>query len=97
MNFPAGFHIVHDGQAWQPLAVRDHQRLDGTETVFIDWQTNCPTCGDEFIITTGATFHTGRLVRRCQSCKHPGRRVSKERRDWAKDLAVSMDLPHEPA
>jgi ribosomal protein S27AE len=77
-DFPFGFHITHDGQQYRPLGTRDYVRVDGQETMLIDWQTECPRCGVTFVITTPLNFGSPR--RRCEECKAPGRRVKSDRR-----------------
>jgi len=75
-DFPPDFAIHHRGQIYKPLRVRPYEKLDGTSTTVIDWQSTCPDCGKSFVATTRLSW-TGEVNRRCQECKAPGRRVGK--------------------
>jgi hypothetical protein len=77
-TFPEGFEIIHDGQAYRPLGIRDHERDDGTSIKVIDWQTECPSCGVTFVVWTRMAFSTPN--RRCTACKKPGLTVRQERK-----------------
>jgi hypothetical protein len=77
-DFPDGFHITHDGQQYRPLGTRDYVRTDGTLALLIDWQTDCPQCDVEFVVTTTRNFAKPR--RFCDDCKAPGRKVKDVRR-----------------
>jgi ribosomal protein S27AE len=88
-QFPPGFCITWDGQEYRPAGLRGHVRRDGTETILVDWHTNCPTCGDGMLIATTLDFHDPR--RRCDDCKAPGRKVKSERRAARKDFKKSAD------
>lgn len=96
-GFPDGFSIEHDGQTYRPLRLRHHVNRFDAPVTLIDWLTACPSCGSEFEITTTLQWSTGRLRRRCDACKAPGRRVRVERRDRAHDLAVSSQGDWPPA
>jgi hypothetical protein len=78
VRFPPGFHIVHDGQAYWPVDWYEPTDAYGVTTKRIDWRTKCPSCGAEFVITTGATWNSN-PNRRCGSCKRQGASVKAER------------------
>jgi hypothetical protein len=49
---PDRIEVTYKGQTYRRVAVRPHIRADGSETRFAVWQSNCPTCGEKFEITT---------------------------------------------
>jgi hypothetical protein len=72
-DFPDGFAIRYRGQTYMPIGIRNHEKQNGEIIRVVDWKTNCPECGAEFIAFTpisGSCF-----TRRCQACRriHKGR------------------------
>lgn len=85
MTFPEGFAIEWDGQLYRPVRVREHVKLDGTSTSMIDWDTECPSCGKAFVVST--TLIVSKWRRRCDDCKAPGRSVRSDRKLFRKQIA----------
>lgn len=73
-SFPNGFAIDYRGQMYRPLCCRPYLKRDGTEVVLVDWQTDCPECGDGFVCSTTAVFRAPN--RRCIACRKRGRKVT---------------------
>ena len=76
--FPPGFAYVNDGQAYQPIGLETHIKVDGTSVPLIRWSASCATCSREFVTRSPLRFKE--LNRRCEGCKQPGRPVWAERR-----------------
>ena len=72
-DFPPGFRILHRGQVYQPIGLREHTTAKGQTITLIDWRTDCPECG--VLVSTPLRWN-GAPVRRCQACKAPGKRVA---------------------
>ena len=66
-----------DDQAYELRALRPHQRLDGTSTQLLVWETNCPSCGAGFEQATG--LKASGINRRCPECRKAGKPVKGRR------------------
>lgn len=75
---PDGFAVLHDGQVYRLVGVRDYERVDGTNSAVLTWESDCPECGAVFAVTMGKMFREPR--RRCEACVRPGSPVSGYRR-----------------
>lgn len=82
---PVGTVLMLDQQAYELREARPASRNDGTSTMLLDWETECPDCRCSFIVTTG--LKTKSVNRRCQGCKAPNRPV-KGRRGRKVQVAV---------
>lgn len=84
---PDDFTIIHDGQVYRLLGARLDARRDGTPTWLLDWETDCPACGDEFVVVTPRRFHYPR--RFCAACHEPGLTM----KGWRRRLRDAGDEP----
>jgi hypothetical protein len=69
-GFPPGFHILHQGQRYWPLGVRQFTNTDGKPITCIDWRSVCPDCHTTFTVSTGHCWKRPH-ARRCVSCRKP--------------------------
>jgi hypothetical protein len=74
-----GTVIYLDGQRYELISTRPTRRKDGTPTTLLTWSSECPRCGNPFMLTTGLV--TKSLNRRCEPCRARAHRpVSGKRR-----------------
>ncbi len=72
---PTGVVMLLDDQRYTATGTVPHQRIDGTSSRLILWQTHCPECGVPFTVQTPLTIRS-ELTRRCPEHRKPGRRVT---------------------
>ena len=82
--FPPGFAIKQDGQNFKPLGFCQHITKAGAAMQVIEWETNCPMCGVEFITTSLMIFETP--TRRCVDCRVSGSTVRSARRKFRRQI-----------
>ena len=71
---PIGKVFVHDGQRYELIHSRSHQRQDGQSTTILTWQSQCADCGRPFVMTSGLSVTS--IIRRCDLHKKPGKPTS---------------------
>ncbi|WP_420140167.1 hypothetical protein [Sphingomonas sp.] len=69
--------VYLDGQRYDYRGTHQHQKIDGSMTLLVDWETNCPECGTAFV--TSSTRRTPMaFTRRCSEHRVAGKNVSKK-------------------
>lgn len=76
-----GYEILFDKQIYRIIEVRPYVNRWGYTTCITVWETKCPDCGESFRLSSGSRRHFSKRRhppprRRCDVCKHPGKRVS---------------------
>lgn len=81
IDFPTapqiGTLLMLDNQAYELREARPASRNDGSPTMLLDWETQCPACGGPFTVTTG--LKTKAINRRCRGCLKPHKPVTGKR------------------
>ena len=85
---PIGTIVRLDDQAYELRGTKPHTRQDGSASMLLDWETQCPKCGAPFELTTG--LKAQHLRRLCGACKD-GAKLVKGRR--GRKVKVSIELP----
>lgn len=80
----AGDDLVDRGQRYEVVGFVAHRVEDGQQIELAVLRSHCADCGVEFEVKRTARMPLesarGRLNRRCQKCKKPGKRVGGKRR-----------------
>jgi hypothetical protein len=73
-----GSLMTIDAQLFEAVKVHAFTRKDGSQGVLIDWRSNCPVCGKEFLTTSSATGATP--TRRCRDHRALSKSVAGSRK-----------------
>lgn len=82
-----GTIIEVDDQTYELADTKPHTRIDGSRTTLLIWRTACPTCGDEFELTSGLVCKA--LNRRCEEHRTTGKPVKGRRGRAVKSRVIA--------
>lgn len=83
-----GTVISLDDQSYELIGAEPHTRKDGSPTHLLTWTSDCPRCGNPFLLKTGLVAKS--LNRRCEPCRARAHRpVSGKRRSEPVSVIVT--------